>query len=126
MAKHKDSAAARANHIVPMNDIRPKAVSAFLESTPIPEAQKSILQNSQTHVWKRAAKQAGHDAEYTTPLSPDAPIKHYDLRKAAMFILKVGSDKVSEMGSKIQQSRKEKTAKAAYDPLNVFSDRRTR
>jgi hypothetical protein len=41
-----------------------------------------------------------------------------------MFILKVGSDKVSEMGSKIQQSRKEKTAKAAYDPLNVFSDRR--
>lgn len=126
MTRHNESAEARQKHIVPMTDIRPKAINAFLGSQPIPETQLNILKSAPTGVWQRAAKQSGPVASYTTGLSPETPVPHYHLGAAAMYILKNGADKISEMPAKIKKTRAEKVAKAAYDPLNIFSDRRNR
>jgi hypothetical protein len=109
-----------------MTDIRPKAINSFLESQNIPETQLGILKSATTGVWQRAAKQSGPVASYTTGLSPKTPVPHYHLGSAAMYILKNGANKISEMPAKIKQTRAEKVAKAAYNPLNIFSDRRKR
>lgn len=126
MTNNNESNEARLKHIVPMPDIRPKAINAFLTSQPIPETQLKILQSAPTGVWRQAAKQSGAVASYTTGLSPKKPVPHYHLGTTAMYILKHGADKISEMPGKIKQTRSEKTAKAAYDPLNIFRDRRNR
>ncbi len=124
MAKHAESAAARERGTVPIMDIRPKAINGFLESQPIPETQKNILKAAPTGVWKTAAKQSWGGKAFTTGLSPEEPIPHYDLSSAAMFILKHGVDKIAEMPKKIKQAQSRQTAKALYNPLDMFSDRR--
>jgi hypothetical protein len=123
MSKHAESAAARSNHIVPMSDIRPKAINAFLGSRPIPDVQRKILQDAPTGVWRTAANQTWGGQSFTTGLSPEKPVAHYHLGDAAMFILKHGADKVAAMPQKIKDQRS-KYKSLKYDPLNVFSDRR--
>ena len=124
MTRHAESTKARKNHIVPMTDIRPKAINAFLDSQKIPEMQLNILKDAPTGAWRTAAKQSGEEGSYTTGLSPEKAVPHYHLGKAAMFILKHGAEKVVEMPSKIKEAQSRQTAKALYNPLDMFSDRR--
>lgn len=126
MTRHAESTKARKNHIVPMTDIRPKAINNFLDSQKIPETQLGILKEATTGAWRTAARQSGEEASYTTGLSPEKPVPHYHLGKAAMFILKNGPEKVAEMPQKIRESQARQVAKASYNPLDIFSDRRSK
>lgn len=121
MARHGESAAARKRHTVPMTDIRPQAINHFLDAHPIPELQRNILQGASNGVWRTAAKQTWGGQSFTTGLSPETPVPHYNLGSAAMFILKHGTDKVSKMPGKIKESRVKKATRPTTD---IFSDRR--
>ena len=122
--KHAESMKAKKNHILPITDMRQKTIGAFLDSQKIPETQLNILKGASAGIWQRAARQTTPVGSYTTGLSPDTPVPHYHMGTVAMYLLKHGVDKVSEMNSKIKESRSKQIAKAAYDPLNIFRDRR--
>lgn len=124
MSRHKDSDAARAQDIRPVMDFTPTIIGGFLDKQSIPDLQKDILKKAPTSVWKMAAKQTWGGQSFTTGLSPKEPIPHYHLGSAAMYILKHGSDKIAEMPNKIKEARSRQTARKAYNPLDLFSDRR--
>jgi hypothetical protein len=124
MARHEESNAARENHIVPIFDIRPNKINEFLDAQAIPDAQKNVLRGAQPGIWRTAANQSWNGFKATTALNKGELTPHYDLRSAAMFILKHGPDKIAEMPQKIKEQRAQKAAKDAYNPLNIFSDRR--
>jgi hypothetical protein len=143
MTRFKESTAAISKHVLPMSHIRRPNINAFLDSTPIPETQKTILANAPTHVWKIAASQTTPAGEHPTAFSPNKAVPHYPMQNAAMFILKHGVDKITEMPTKIKEARQRQEDRDAevidaqviqpeldskplpYNPLSIFSDRRS-
>jgi hypothetical protein len=118
---------ARKNHILPVSDIRPPQINAFLDSQKLPEHIRGVLSAATPATWRIAGRMTTDGTKYTTPLSPKQPVAHYDMKTAAMFILKNGVDKVNEMPEKIKEDRERKAVRravASYNPLDIFSDRR--
>lgn len=124
MSRHQESMDARKNHILPASDLKPPQIRAFLDSQNLPEHIRGVLDTATPATWRIAARMTNTGPKYTTQLSPKTPVPHYDMKTAAMFILKNGVDKVNEMPQKIKEDRARKTARRSYDPLNIFSDRR--
>ncbi len=127
MSNHKESMDARKNHILPISDIRPQQINAFLDSQNLPDHIRNILNTATPATWRNAGRMTSTGTKYTTPLSPKKPVAHYDMKTAAMFILKNGVDKVNEMPEKVKESRERKAVRravASYNPLDIFSDRR--
>lgn len=132
MSRHQESMNARKNHILPKSEIRPQNIKAFLDSQNLPESIRSVLDTATPATWLHAGRIGGNPVKYTTPLSPKKPVAHYDMKTAAMFILKNGVDKVNEMPTKIKEDREKKGSRnrgsmfkpLSHNPLDIFSDRR--
>jgi hypothetical protein len=124
VSRHPESANAQKQHILPISEIKMPRINSFLDSQNLPEHIRGAFSTATPATWKIAGRMTTVGVKYTTPLSPKVPVAHYDMKNAAMFILKHGVDKVNEMPTKIKEDRAKKTARRSYDPLHVFSDRR--
>lgn len=125
MARHKESAAAIAGHVYPESHLDYPHINEFLSSQTMPDNLRGVLDSATPGVWRTAGRMTWGGAKYTTPLSPNKPVKHYDMKSAAMFILKNGVDKVREMPQKIAEARGQTNPpRKPYNPLDIFSDRR--